>query len=566
MILSELLVKTLVDRYQVNDCFGVPGGVILALLSALDKADKMQAHLCYNEQAAGFAACGYAQSSGKIGVAYATKGPGISNMVTAIAEAYQESLPVLFITSHSGKNLVGPRFTLDQEVDYSCSFSNITKCSISIDDIDTAYSDLVNACDMALNGRKGPVFIDVLSSLWNKEVKLSSDDCDCHIYNVSKCDDASELLRSFESKLYKSKRPLLLIGDGIRMSDAVDELVCFSKMCQIPIISSRASIDIGKKCDHYYGYIGSHGCRYANFILEKSDFIISIGNRLSYPRKSASFAPMMDAKDILRIDIDENEFLNGLSNATNFVFDAKKAIGILNKLSSTSFMLEFKEWLDVCESLKSILNEEDLTEPVTKLNTLITKVEENVGSELSYVCDVGNNEFWFSRAYEYSSSKSKLYFSKSFGTLGCSIPKAIGVYYATRKPVICVVGDQGFQFNVQELNQIKTMRIPIHVVVLNNHCSRIISDHEETSLGKHIHVDESSGYFSLDISQIASGFGLSFVDSLDSSFDSIYKLPLLSEIIIDSNLVLTPNLPKGNMCSDLVPLLEKDVYVKCKEL
>lgn len=550
MTVAEYIVSELI-KYGVTDTFGIPGGVILKLLSAMKNAEpKLTPHLMHHEQTAGFAAIGYAQASGKLGAAYATRGPGITNMVTCIAEAYQESVPVLFITAHSARTSGKPRFMNNQELDIVSCVSGFTKFAANIDDTDKVKELLGRAMSAAVSGRKGPVLIDVSASLLGKDMPESD-----YIPTPESTPDSSRLAaEETEKKLRLSERPLILIGDGIRHSLEKKRLYSIAEALGIPVLSSRGSQDIlgGSPC--YFGYIGSHGVRYSNFILSKADLIISVGNRMAFPFTSESFSPVIKNADIIRIDIDENELSRHIPDELSFCCDGGAFLEALYEIKDR--LPDRDSWTEKCRYLKNELIDEDCPPQVQRLAAFIR----SQSAETSYVCDVGNNEFYFSRAYERSGSGSKVYCSKAFGTLGSAIGRAVGVHYAAGGDVVCVTGDQGAQFNIQELQYISHFKLPIKLVLLNNSCSEMIRDHEKVSLGgARIHVDEESGYSTPDFRKLAEGYGIEYTADERTACDP-EKKPLIYEISFKNDTGLAPSLPKGAPCQDMTPPLERSRY------
>lgn len=550
MEISNRIVSIL-TKYGVSHAFGIPGGVVLKILYAMEENPYITPHLMLHEQSAGFAACGYAQASGKIGVAYATRGPGITNMITCIAEAYQESLPVLFITSHGNRIQGKTRFESNQELDIVTIVSSITKYAVQIDDANLACYEVEKACHMALEGRKGPVLIDLLSSIYDKRVSPDTRRYEPEKRIESDCIDA---LTEIRKSISEAQRPIVLIGDGIRNVVSDKTLRDFISNIEIPILSSRGSQDILMQSEYYYGYIGSHGMRYSNFILSKADLIITLGNRLAFPLKSKSYAPILDRAKIIRIDVDAKEFTRSIKNAENYEVDARDLIDCI--VDRKIVISTERDWIEVCSRLKDELQSYDKPLPVQQLIDFIKKQNgENV-----YVSDVGNNEFYVSRAIEAVHPKGMLLCSKAYGTLGVALARAIGAYYATEKNVICIMGDQGFQYNVQDLNYISRHRLPIKVIVLNNKSSGMIADHEHKLFSeKLVHVNEECDYFPANIEAVAKAYDFVYTDDPaiacnDESINLIY------EIKYSRDIALAPNLPVGNACQNMEPLIEKSKY------
>ena len=551
---AQYIVDCLIKR-GVTDAFGIPGGVVLKLIYAMDeRKDELMPHLSYHEQAAGFAACGYAQASGKLGVAYATRGPGFTNLISAIADAYYDSLPVLFITAHAAAcPPEGMRVMADQEMDTCSMVRNITKEALRLDDKETFSEDFEKLCDIALEGRKGPVFLDVSTTVLNQEIPIMYHETEQEM--PLPLDDTAQ--KDIALSIRNAKRPVILVGDGISQAGARKLFAKFVRQTSIPVVSSRFSHDILGNNDMYYGYVGSHGMRIANFILSKADLIVSLGNRLHFPVASQTFGNIFSHARLIRCDIDKSEFIRDIPNSVCY---QENAAVLLDKLTvAIPDYGQHKDWINVCDTLRRELMEEDLNEATRQISEILKRVS----SDCSVVNDVGNNEFWVSRASVYIKGSHRTYYSKSFGALGCGLGKAIGVYYATRKPVLCFVGDQGLQINIQELQFIGQHKLPIMIVLINNSASGMIRD-RELSYRKFLHTTKNSGFGSPNYKSIAEAYDLNYYllneeVELDSLM-SYNNLPKLVEMCISEDLSLTPNLPKGAKCQDMQPALAKEKY------
>lgn len=535
----------------ITDVFGIPGGVILRLIDAFEsRKPEITPHLNYNEQMSGFAALGYAQSSGKLGVCYATRGPGICNMITCIAEAFQESVPVLFITAHGKKGNTALRAEYNQELDLSSSVSSFTKYSTEINSLDEVEEKLHEACKAALSGRRGPVFLDFASSLFAQGEFIRSDDCP-----ISSAEPDEMEIRSLKDMLAEAQRPLILIGDGLRSRFSNEDMTGVLEKIGLPVVSSRGSQDLANGYKHYYGYIGSHGTRYSNFLLSKADLLITVGNRLAFPFESESFSPILKKK-FFRVDIDESEFIRKIDGSITCCADAGSFLEAFseNPLSGT----DFREWLETCSSIKDAICDCDITPPAAKLAELFQNC---MGNEYVFVSDVGNNEFWFSRAYEYVHPAGSIVCSKNFGTLGSALGRAIGAYYASHKKIICVIGDQGFQYNLQELQFISTHGLPIKIILMDNHCSGMIYDHESNVLGgRYIHVFEENGYSAPDFKEISLAYRVRFLEETPETAAFEDDRPLVYRISYSKDVRLIPNIPRGKPCQDMAPFIEPDLF------
>lgn len=554
---AQYLVEVL-KKYGVTDAFGIPGGVILEIIYALNNSGSITPHLSYHEQAAGFAAVGYAQASGKLGVAYATRGPGFTNLVTTIADAYCDSVPVLFITSHVGKTLSTEiRLTNNQEIDTCAMAQGVTKYAKRIDSLEDFANSIEEACYLATEGRKGPVFIDVSSSIWKAEAgNFKTEEITSHKIESSGAAYLSHVVESIKT----AKRPIILIGDGINQTKTETALRKFVDKCRIPVLSSRYATNVIADSPYYYGYIGGFGVRYANFILSKTDLIVSLGNRLNFPINSESYHNIPYQAKIIRFDVDKGELSKEMPQSHSYHEDLTTVLPTLAEHEADYG--KHADWLSVCNTIKSDLWDEDVNEVVKAIDAILAQTPEGA----TIVSDVGNHEFWVSRASAHSKRKGNLLYSKSFATLGSAMVKAIGAYYATGKPVVCFMGDQGFQMNIQELQYISQHQLPILVVILNNQVSGMIRDKEITGYkGKFLHSTSESGYQIPNLKEVAALYYLGYaeVDTRSKNDEAInlsFNTPGILNLLINENLSLEPSLPRGRQPQDMVPKLEKSRY------
>lgn len=548
--LVDLLIKL-----GVTDVFGIPGGVVLDFLYELDRRkEEISAHLSFHEQCGGFAAAGYAQLGGKLGVAYATKGPGITNLLTPVADAYSDGSPVLIITAHSEKELDKKvRFTGEQELDTVDIFKSVTKYAVRIDSAAAFARETPKACRTALEGRPGPVLIDVLTNIFTEPIPDMETPADAE--TIKAVESADYII----DRLKTSHRPIFLIGDGIHQSRAESPVRCLAENAHIPVLSSRCTEDVMPTSEMYYGYIGSHGIRYANFVLSKADLIVALGNRLAFPINSDSFKPIYENAEIIRVESDENEAGRPIPNSQCFIENVSDTLRELQKRNVS--YIEPEKWMAVCQRLKNALYEADINLPVR----ILSETFRSIGNDVTIVNDVGNNEFWSSRAYIYAGVSNRTLYSKCFGALGCSLGKSIGTYYESRRPVLCVTGDQGLQLNSQELQFIGMHRLPIAILLLNNHSSGMIRSREKVRYGRFVHTTADSGYGIPDFKKLAEAYDIEYTGFTPGIFEKIDR-PLLVEAMINEAIDLEPNLPRGNKCQHLVPEWDKALFEELDKL
>lgn len=555
---AEFIVDHLISL-GVTDVYGVPGGVILELIYELDRRKgEIAAHLSYHEQCAGFAASGYAQVSGRLGVAYATKGPGIANLLTPVADAYGDSTPMLVITAHSEGTLDRRvRFTAEQELDTVAIFGPIVKYAARIDSGDDLAAEARKACRIALEGRKGPVLIDVLSSIFSKEIPISLSPAE--VAAEPKGGSPSSAAECIAERLKVAQRPILLIGDGIHSAGEEGAVRALAEEVHIPVLSSRYAGDVMPCSDMYYGYIGSHGVRYANFVLSKADLIIAFGNRLAFPVDSESFGPLCRRTAWIRVENDFGELQRQIPNCESFHADVGE---VLRELLGRSLgYRDPAKWKDACDRARQVLWEYDVSLPVRVMHDVFQTLDRGV----TIVNDVGNNEFWSSRACIYSKIANRTLYSKSFGALGCSLGKSIGVFYATKRPVLCVTGDQGLQFNSQELQYIGMNRLPIAILLLNNRSSGMIRSREKQRYGRYVHTTYDSGYGAPDFRTLAKAYGIDWFE-YPAGIPKTICGPSLIEVKIDEEIDLEPYLPRGNSCERLSPEIDEALFEELGKL
>ena len=554
---ADWIVDFLISR-GVTDVFGLPGAVVLELLYAMDcRKPELTPHLNYHEQGAAFAACGYAQATGKLGVAYATRGPGMTNMLTAIADAYYDSVPTMFFTAHSsGRKNPGMRVENNQEIDTVAIAASVTKYAARVDDAADLQHQMQEAYTAATTGRKGPVFLDIASSVLRQEIEPEKAPV---AQEKVQREDVEKIADEIAAKLRKAEHPVILIGGGVRQSGTAGLVRKLAEKSKIPVLSSRTTHDVLSDLSTYFGFVGSHGTRYSNFILSKADLILAIGNRMAFPVESKSFRPVVERAVTIRVDVDESEFLREVPGSVCYRVGIET---LLPELLKKDFSyLNMPRWIAVCEELKQSLGQWDKTPVVDTLMHLM----KTAGSETTFVCDVGNHSFMVTNACVYSGAPNRTLYSGSFGTLGSALPKAIGACCGTGRPVVCFIGDQGFQMNIQELAFIAQHQLPITVVVINNFASAMIREREEKQFSHFVHTTLESGYSAPDIQAVARAYQLPYRHLKDTDVSPKQTTlpgdgPCLIELQTDAVAPLRPNLPMGKPCQDLAPALPAELY------
>jgi acetolactate synthase-1/2/3 large subunit len=327
------------------------------------------------------------------------------------------------------------------------------------------------------------------------------------------------------------------------------------------VLSSRYGHDIIGNSPLYYGYIGSFGLRYSNFILSKADLIISLGNRLNFPITSESYKNIPYQARIVRFESDREEFSRDIPNAINYQIELEKVLPALASFDGQYGKHE--QWIDICREIKEKLWDCDVNDVIISVDALLSSANTDYSAIIN---DVGDNEFWISRACAHSICGVKSLYSKSFASLGSALPKSIGAYYSTRRPTVCFTGDQGFQMNLQELQAIAHDQLPVLIVVMNNYASGMIRDKEKKSYGTYLHSTLDSGYSMPDLLKIAEAYGILYYDSFKLNNEDLKNIahsisePIILNLRIDPELGLAPYLPIGRATQDMEPELDGQLY------
>lgn len=558
---ADFIVDILIKQ-KVSDVFGIPGGVVLDFLYAMNRRPtEIMTHLNFHEQNSVSCASGFAKASNKIGVAYATRGPGITNMVTGVADAYCDSIPILIITGHSATlPEKGMRVTYDQEIDVVKMFSGITKYAERIDNIEDLRYKLEQACFEAMGGRKGPVILDINSKVLS--AKIDPETLPSFLIKKNKETLKDNVTRAIIESISISKRPVFLLGDGFRGTESIKQIKAIAEHNNIPILSSRFSQDLFQSSSSFFGYVATKGLRYSNYILSKSDLIIVIGHRMAFPIKSKSWTKIVNDIPKIRIEIDPTELNREFPNCTSYVMDLVKVVCNLRKEKIT--YVNDKSWIGVCNEIKNKLFKYDVAYPVTAISEILKSVR----SDNIIVSDVGNHEYWLCRASSYIKCINSTFYSKSFGALGSSLAKSIGAYYSTLKPVYCFIGDQGLQLSIQELQFIAARKLPITIILLNNFSSGMIRSREKVKYGQDffpLHTTLDSGYSVPDFCAVTKSYGIDAYTFDQNNYEKANSLllenysPKLIEFKINSSIELIAFTKMGDLLQNMSPSIDNSL-------
>jgi len=553
---SDYIVEYLIGK-RISDVFGYPGGMVTHFMDSLSKyAGRISAHILYHEQGCAFAACGYAQATGKTGVAYATSGPGATNLITGICDAYFDSIPTVFITGQVNtfemKGDLGIRQRGFQETDIVSMVKPVTKYAETIKDATKLRWYLDKAFYLANSGRKGPVLLDIPMNIFRADIEPSA----LEGFTAQK----AEWVTSFDiisEKLRASKRPVLLLGNGIKEAGCAQLCKEVIKKCPIPVITTMLAVDLGASTERMYGFVGAYGNRSANFILAKADLVLSIGARLDIRQVGAirkNFAP--DAQ-IIRMDVDKQELNYKIhDNDISVLTDARAALEFLRNLEISNNAA----WIDICNEIKRSLKGIDDLHP----NRIIRKLSHLTGPNSIITTDVGQNQVWVAQSFDFQESQQVL-FSGGHGAMGYSLPAAIGAAIGTGKNVYCFCGDGGIQMNIQELQTVVREKIPVKIILLNNEALGMIRHFQEMYFNdNYTQTVPDGGYTVPNFGAVAEAYGLkcSEVSSEEDISESLFSddVPSLIEVHLHEKTYVTPKLRYGNPNQDQEPLIDRQLY------
>lgn len=549
---SELLLETLASL-GIDTVFGYPGGAVLPLYDAIYQFDGVRHILARHEQGALHEAEGYAKSTGKIGVAIVTSGPGATNAITGIADGMSDSVPMLVFTGQVARSGIGK--DAFQEADIIGITMPITKYNYQIRDVADIPRVITEAVHIATTGRPGPVVIDLpkdvsemkTSFYYDPEVTLPS-------YQPTIEPNALQV-KKILTQLKKAKKPLIVAGGGVNYANAAEELQAFAERYNIPVVSTLLSLGV-MPIEHplSLGMGGMHGSYASNMALMECDFMINFGCRFA-DRLTGNPDTFASDAVVAHVDIDPAEIGKVVKTKIPIVGDAKAALQIL--LEAEPVKTRHEDWTDSVLANKakapfSYKFDENIIKPQHAIATIgkITKGDAIV------VTDVGQHQMWAAQFYPYKNAR-QLITSGGLGTMGFGIPAAIGAKLANPdKEVILFVGDGGFQMTNQELALLNGYGVPIKVVLMNNHSLGMVRQWQESFYDEH--RSESTFDDEPNFQLLAEAYGVSHYkftnpNTLENDLTIITEnRPMLIEVAISNREHVYPMVPSGKSNSEML--------------
>lgn len=547
---ADLIVR-LLERQGVRTIAGIPGGAILPLYDALSRSEIIEHVLARHEQGAGFMAQGMARVSGRPEVCFASSGPGATNLVTAIADAQLDSIPLVAITGQVPLSMIGT--DAFQEVDIYGMTVPITKHNFLVRSAAELLKVIPDAFRLAMSGRPGPVLVDVPKDVQNQLVEFEDFPAPAERDAVPALD--TEAIARAAAMINEAERPVLYLGGGVIHSGAAAQAVTLAEQAGLPTTMTLMALG-AMPIDHplSIGMLGMHGARYTNFVLEESDLLICVGARFDDRAigRAAQFCP--NAK-IIHVDVDPSE-LHKIKTA-HVAINGDVAAVLDALLPQVKVQLR-KRWLSHVDSLKDRfpLQMPGSDDPRSHYG-LIHAVAAALDDEAVITTDVGQHQMWVAQAYPFRRPRQWLT-SGGLGTMGFGMPAAIGAALAEpERTVVCFSGDGSLQMNIQEFATLAELGLNVKIVLMNNNSLGLVYQQQNMFYGKRVFASKYRG--GPDFCRIAEGYGIASVD-LDAAANPRAALadalqtpgPCLIHASIDREQFVYPMVPPGAANTEMI--------------
>lgn len=544
---SQIVLEVLKEQ-GVDTVFGYPGGTILNIFDELYKyGDTFNHILTAHEQGASHAADGYARATGKVGVCFATSGPGSTNLVTGIATAYMDSVPVVAITCNYATSGLG-RDSF-QEVDITGITMPITKHNFMVKDVNELAATLRRAFEIAQSGRKGPVLVDIPKDItaavceYTPKPKIEITE-----YKQPKkhCfERAVELISN-------AKKPLIYVGGGAILSNVGEDLITFAEKIDAPVVSSLMGLGAFPNGHPLHlGLIGMHGHFECNKAAHDCDVLIVAGARFS-DRVAGNRAKFAPNAEILHIDIDSAEMDKNIVSNYHLRGNLAEVIPMLTRAVE---QLDHSEWKAEIDSFKRPFNQLQIGDYVNP-QTLIEAIDEKTADDTIVVTDVGQHQLWAAQFYKYKLPRTLLT-SGGLGTMGYSMGAAMGAAVGCPdKRVVMFAGDGGFHMNLTELATMASYNIPVIMFIMNNTVLGMVRQWQKIFYGNRF--SDTDPHRATDFVKVAEAFGVKGMrintnDEIDAVLEEALKVngPVVIECRISPDSNVLPMIPPGGSVSDI---------------
>jgi acetolactate synthase I/II/III large subunit len=554
------------EKKGIKSVFELSGGMITHLLDSLSQKTKINIITMHHEQAASFAADAYGRVTGLPGIALATSGPGATNLLTGIGNAYFDSVPCIFITGqvnrHEQKKNRDIRQLGFQETDIVTMAGPITKACFLINEPENISKIFEDAFKIAMAGRPGPVLIDIPMDVQRTDIKESLFITKEKDFLTVSENDLEELSTAIKS----SQKPLILVGRGIRAGGCKNAFDSFLKETQIPVITTLLGFDVVSNDEPLrVGFIGSYGNRWANIAFGDSDLIIVLGSRLDI-RQTGADTKFIENRKIFHVDCEKGEINNRVKGCVaihSYLKDFFNSFALFTQINKVNYKLPI-DWLNYINDLKIKWSDLKELNPIgINPNLLMQQLSKASKNAFAYTADVGSHQMWAAQSLHLH--KDQLFLtSGGMGAMGYSLPAGIGASISNQnKAVVVIVGDGSMQLNIQELQTIVRNKLPIKIVVMNNQSLGMIRQFQESYFESR-YQSTYWGYDAPDFEKIAKAYGIDSMTiteplQVKNAFNWLWENknePQLLQVMIDPHTNTYPKIAFGRPITEMEPFVK----------
>ena len=515
---ADAIVRCL-ELEKVSYVFGYPGVAICPFFDSLESTD-IESILVRTEQNAAHEANGYARISGKPGVCAVTSGPGATNVITGIATAFADSIPLIVITGQVESRLLGS--DVFQEADICGASESFVKYSYTLRNAEEIPKVFKEAFHIAMTGRKGPVLIDIPIDVQKASLRKFQypDDLKMRTYKPTVQGNPVQIKRLFQ-RLLSVKKPILCVGGGVHLAGVSEKVREFSHKFNIPVVSTMMGLGTMQDLDPlYFGMVGNNGRSYGNKAMNKAELIIMMGARVA-DRSISQPDLITENKTLVHIDVDPAEIGKNAGPEIPLVGDLSS---VLDSLLNVDAELSYPDWMEELNGIKEeteLLIEkkkkEELNSVLVNPHYFLRELNLALQDDAIYVADVGQNQLWSCKHYKMK--EGRFLTSGGMGTMGYSLPAAIGAYFAekeiacledrkNKKEIIAVMGDGAFQMSLMELATLRQYSAHVKIIVFHNGVLGLVRQYQKTAYKEHYSMIDLSG--NPDLSMLSKAYGLSY--------------------------------------------------------
>ena len=514
---SKILFETL-KNLGVDTIFGYPGGIVLDVYNELFEQSDIKHILVRHEQSAVHAAEGYARETGKCGIVLVTSGPGATNTVSGIVNAYLDGYPLIVLTGQVFKSLLGKNAF--QEANICDITRSCTKKVFQITSASEIQSTLKEAMNIATSGKKGPVVVDIVKDVFADTSNFASFKMDEK--PVEKYSKPTISIEEIVNRIKNSRKPVIVAGGGVSHAKAENELLSFATKFKIPVVSTMMGLgSFPQDNNNYFGMIGIFGDKAANEIIKKSDLIISLGARFN-DRITCMFKDVDLSEKFIQIDINEKEISQFIPTSDFFIGDIKDFLSSISKFEYNNY----KSWSEEAQNFKSLNIKRERQTNLLHSFEVIRKIEEYTkNKDVTFTSEVGQHQLWAVQNLNFNKNR-RIFVSGGSGTMGFGFPAAIGAAVANpNKTIVCITGDGSFQMGLHELATCMDNNLNIKIMILNNGYLGMVRQLQEKLCDGNYSQTKISNpdFLTLAKSYGANAFRVTTLDEIDSTLDAAFS-------------------------------------------